>query len=327
MGFVAANDARPVELSIVVISYNTKALTLEALASLLRYPPPVDFEVIVLDNKSPDGSAAAIAEAFPQVELIAHPLNVGFAKANNIAAERSRGRRLLLLNPDTVTLEHSHSGHWAFAEREPQRGIWGGRTLFPDLTLNPTSCWRRMTLWSLLCSALGLTHMFPKSRLFSSESYGDWKRDTVADVDIVTGCFLMIDTALWRRLGGFDEAFFMYAEEADLCLRAKGLGARPGISPEAEIVHMGGVSEKTGVDKIVRTVRGRVTLMRKHWSPPAQALGCGLMLLWSGLRLVGSRFISGRRDEPGASSAKWREVWSRRGEWLAGYDAPSQAAP
>lgn len=327
MGFVAPAEDRPVELSVVIISYNTKALTLEALASLFRHPPPVNFEVIVLDNKSPDGSAEAIAKAFPQVDLIAHPVNVGFAKANNIAAERARGRRLLLLNPDTVSLEHSHAGHWAFAEREPQRGIWGGRTLFPDLTLNPTSCWRRMTLWSLFCSALGLTHMFPQSRLFSSESYGDWKRDRVADVDVVTGCFLMIDTALWRRLGGFDEAFFMYAEEADLCLRAKALGARPGISPEAEIVHMGGVSEKTGVDKIVRTVRGRVTLMRKHWSPPAQALGCGLMLLWSGLRLVGSRFVAGRRDEPGESSAKWREVWSRRGEWLAGYDAPSRATP
>ena len=86
----------------------------------------------------------------------------------------------------------------------------------------------------------------------------------------------MIDTALWRRLSGFDEAFFMYAEEADLCLRAKALGARPGISPEAEIVHMGGVSEVTGVDKIVRTTRGRVTLMRKHWSAPALALGRGL---------------------------------------------------
>src|SRR6201999_3769817 len=144
----------------------------------------------------------------------------------------------------------------------------------------------------------GLTHIFLKRRLFSSEGYGDWKRDSVADVDIVTGCFLMIDTALWRRLGGFDEAFFMYAEEADLCLRAKAVGARPGISPQAEIVHMGGVSEITGVDKIVRTVRGRVTLMRKHWRAPAVVLGRALMLLWSILRLLGSRFVSGRRDDP-----------------------------
>jgi hypothetical protein len=326
MAFVAPSEDLPVELSIIVVSYNTKALTLEALVSLFRYPPPVNFEVIVLDNASPDGSAEAIAQAFPRIDTIKHPTNVGFAKANNIAGEKARGRRILLLNPDTVTLESSHAGHWAFAEREPKRGIWGGRTLFPDMTLNPTSCWRRMTLWSLFCSALGLTHMFPKSRLFSSEAYGDWKRDKVADVDIVTGCFLLIDTDLWRRLGGFDEAFFMYAEEADLCLRAKAIGARPGISPEAEIIHMGGVSEVTGVDKIVRTVRGRVTLMRKHWNAAAVALGRGLMLLWSGLRLVGSRFVAGRRDDPGASRAKWREVWNRRGEWLAGYEAPSKRA-
>ena len=243
MAFVAPLEELPVELSIIIVSYNTKALTLEALASLFRHPPPVNFEVILLDNASPDASGEAIAKAFPQIDTILHPVNAGFAKANNIAAEKARGRRILLLNPDTVTLEKSHAGHWAFAEREPERGIWGGRTLFPDLTLNPTSCWRRMTLWSLFCSALGLTHMFPKSRLFSSEAYGDWKRDSIADVDIVTGCFLLVDTALWRRLGGFDEAFFMYAEEADLCLRAAASGANPGISPEAEIVHMGGVSE------------------------------------------------------------------------------------
>jgi N-acetylglucosaminyl-diphospho-decaprenol L-rhamnosyltransferase len=327
MAFVAPGEDRPIDLSIIVISYNTKALTLEALESLFRHPPPVNFEVIVLDNASPDASFEAIHAAFPQIDAIAHPQNVGFAKGNNIAAEKARGRRLLLLNPDTVSLEMTHRALWSFAEREPERGIWGGRTLFPDLSLNPTSCWRRMTLWSLFCSALGLTHMFPQSPLFSSEAYGGWRRDTVADVDIVTGCFLLIDTDLWRRLGGFDEAFFMYAEEADLCVRAKASGARPGITPTAEIIHLGGVSEVTGVDKIVRTTRGRVTLMRKHWSAPAVALGRGLMLLWSGLRLVGSRFVSGRRDDPGASQAKWQEVWRRRDEWLAGYDMPSRTAP
>lgn len=320
MAFVAPGENQPVELSIVVISYNTKALTLDALDSLFRHPPPVNFEVILLDNASPDGSADAIQAMFPQIEMIANPTNLGFAAGNNLAAERARGRRILLLNPDTITLENSHAGLWGFAESEPDRGIWGGRTLFPDLTLNPTSCWRRVTLWSLLCSAFGLTHMFPGSRLFNPEAYGDWKRDTIADVDIVTGCFLLIDTALWRRLGGFDPAFFMYAEEADLCARAIAAGARPGISPRAEIVHMGGMSEATGVDKIVKTVRGRVTLMRKHWSPAAVTVGRWLLLLWSGLRLVGSRFVSGRRDAPGAAREKWSLVWSRRGEWLAGYD-------
>jgi len=323
MAFVASGEDRPVELSIIVISYNSKAVTLEALESLFRHPPPVPFEVILLDNRSPDGSAEAIRAAFPQIETIAHPENVGFAQGNNVAAERARGRRILLLNPDTVSLEHSHGALWAFAEKEPERGIWGGRTFFGDMSLNISSCWGRMTLWSLFCRAVGLTHLFPKSRLFASEAYGDWKRDTMADVDIVTGCFLLIDTDLWRRLGGFDPAFFMYAEEADLCLRARAIGARPGITPDAEIIHLGGVSEATVEDKIVRTTRGRVTLMRKHWGQPKLALGLMLTLLWSGLRLIGSRFTSGRRDAPGTSRDKWRKVWLRRREWLAGYDAPA----
>ncbi len=320
MAFVARGEDLQVELSILVVSYNTKALTLEALRSLFRFPPPVNFEVIVLDNASSDSSFEAIHAEFPTLQAIAHPTNVGFAAANNLAAELVRGRRILLLNPDTITLENSHRALWAFAEREPWRGIWGGRTLFPDLTLNPTSCWRRMTLWSLFCGGVGLTHLFPRSALFSSEAYGDWKRDRVRDVDIVTGCFLLIDTSLWRGLGGFDPTFFMYAEEADLCLRAKAGGARPGISPEAEIVHMGGMSEATGADKIVKTARGRVTMMRKHWNPLSAVIGRALLLLWSGLRYLGSRFLSGRRDAPGAAREKWGDVWRRRREWLAGYD-------
>lgn len=322
MASVTHSEDRSVELSVIVVSYNTKALTVEAIRSLFQFPPPVTFEVIVLDNASSDGSFEAIRDAFPTIQVIAHPVNVGFAAANNILADLAHGRRILLLNPDTVTLEHSYSALWAFAERESDRGIWGGRTLFPDLTLNPTSCWRRMTMWSLFCAAIGLTHLFPGSRLFSSEAYGRWQRDTISDVDIVTGCFFLIDTPLWRQLGGFDPTFFMYAEEADLCLRAKKLGAQPGISPAAEIVHMGGMSEITSAEKIIKTARGRVTLMRKHWGPVKTAAGRSLLLVWSGLRFLGSNIIAGRRDAPETARAKWREVWRRRREWLAGYGTP-----
>jgi N-acetylglucosaminyl-diphospho-decaprenol L-rhamnosyltransferase len=308
-----------VDLTIIVVSYNTKALTLEALRSLYRFPPPVSFEVIVVDNASPDGSADAIADFGHDIILLRLDDNIGFAAANNLAALRARGRRILLLNPDTVTLDGSHRNLWAFAEAEPERGIWGGRTLFSDGSLNPTSCWSKMTLWTLTCAAFGLTHLFPNSRLFSSERFGSWPRDRIADVDIVTGCFLMIDAKLWRELGGFDPTFFMYAEEADLCLRAARLGARPGISPKAEIIHFGGMSEPTGADKIVKTVRGKITLMRKHWGPVRTRIGRGLLLIWAWLRLVGSTFLSGRRDAPGVARQKWANVWSRRNEWMAGY--------
>ena len=109
-----------------------------------------------------------------------------------------------------------------------------------------------MSLWNLFCRAVGLTGLFPQSRLFNAEAYGGWKRDTEREVDIVTGCFFLIEHRFWDTLGGFDPLFFMYGEEADLCLRARPLGARPRITPDARIVHYGGASERVRAEQIIR---------------------------------------------------------------------------
>lgn len=308
-----------ISLSIIIVSYNTRDITLACLASLYKYPPKASFEVILLDNASSDGSIEAIRAAYPQVIAIDNPTNVGFAAGNNLAIRHARGRRILLLNPDTVILEKTFEGLWEFAEREPWRLIWGGRTLFADMSLNPTSCWRSISLWSLFCITSGLTFLFNNHALFDPEIYGGWKRDSEREVDIVTGCFLLIDADLWNRLGGFDPNFFMYAEEADLCMRARKLGARPAISPKAELIHLGGASEKSKTDKVVKVLRGRVTLIRKHWSKPRSAAGRALLLSWAYSRMIASRFVSGRRDDPSTSQSKWAEIWRRRHEWLAGY--------
>ena len=308
-----------VALSIIIVSYNTCAITLACLESVYAYPPQVPFEVILLDNASPDNSAATIAAAYPQVRLIASKENTGFAGGNNIAAREAVGKRILLLNPDTWVFENSLTNLWDFAERTPEGGIWGGRTLFGDLRLNPTSCWSQTTLWSLLCRALGFTRMFPGSPLFNPEAMGHWQRDSERKVDIVTGCFLLIDCALWQRLRGFDPTFFMYAEEADLCLRARAMGASPAITPTAEIVHLGGASESSAADKVIKTTRGRVTLIRKHWSAPRRTLGLLLIQLWAIVRLAGATLRPGAGAANGESAAKWEVIWARRAEWLAGY--------
>jgi N-acetylglucosaminyl-diphospho-decaprenol L-rhamnosyltransferase len=308
-----------IDLSILIVSYNSRDITLDCLASVYAHPPEIPFELILLDNASSDGSAEAIASAYPQVTLIARSENTGFAMGNNIAALRARGRRILLLNPDTLVFSRSLNALWDFAERCPFRGIWGGRTLFGDLSLNPSSCWAQMSLWSLFCSASGLTWLFPRSGLFNPEAFGDWPRDTEREVDMVTGCFLMIDRSLWEQLGGFDQTFFMYAEEADLCIRARATGARPAVTPEAEIVHLGGASETSAIEKVIKTTRGRVTLMRKHWSRPALFAGLMLFRFWSFSRMIGAKIVSGPRDISGQASEKWLAVWQRRAEWLAGY--------
>lgn len=309
----------PVELSILVVSYNTREITLECLESLYRHPPSASYEVIVVDNDSRDGSAEAIAVSYPQAKLIASKDNLGFGGGNNSAAEQARGRRLLLLNPDTIVFDRTFDALWEFAEREPRRGIWGGRTLHSDGSLNPPSCWREMSLWGLMTTAMGLQHLFPENPLISWEDYGGWQRDTEREVDIVAGCFLLIDTPLWHRLGGFDRDFFMYAEESDLCMRARKLGARPAITPEAKLIHLGGASTSSRIEALMNVQRARITLIRKHWHRPRFLAGRALIAYWAWSRCHLSKVRAGRFDKDTDARQKWATIWNRREEWLNGY--------
>ena len=326
------DPAAPV-VSIVVVSYRTLAMTLACLASIAA-ETRAPHEVIVIDNASPDGSAEAIAKGFPDAVLMAERDNHGFARANNIAAARARGEYLLLLNPDTVILEGAIDRLLDFAREAPSARIWGGRTVFADGRLNATSAWRRMSLWNIACRSLGLTRVFAASPLFNSEGYGGWDRGTRRRVDIVTGCFLMIARADWEALGGFDPAFVMYGEEADLCLRAaRDLGARPMVTPEATIVHHGGASDRVAADRVVATLRAKAELLDRHLPAWQRPLARRLFRLWPlsrGLSLGAARRLrrGGAGDGPGhrhaAGSAGegaevWREVWARRAEWRDGF--------
>jgi GT2 family glycosyltransferase len=149
---------------------------------------------------------------------------------------------VLLLNPDTEVHRNAINNLLAFSKQHPEVGVTGGRTVFPDGSLNPGSAWNKMTPWSLFCYLTGLHQLLKQSELFNPEAIGGWKRDTVRHVDVVQGSFFMLPTALSRTLGGFDRRYFMYGEEADMCPRAAGLGYRPMITPDAEIMHLGGAS-------------------------------------------------------------------------------------
>jgi GT2 family glycosyltransferase len=272
----------------------------------------------VVDHHSHEGSADAIAAEFPGVVLMRSEVNLGFAGANNLAARGATGEFLLLLNPDTVVLGRAVERLVAFAESRPEAGIWGGRTVFADGSLNPTSCWAKPTPWSLLCLGTGLSSVMRRSRVFNPEGYGGWQRDAVREVDIVTGCFLLIRRSLWERLGGFDPAFFMYGEEADLCLRARALGARPVITPEATIVHYGGASERVRADKMVRLLTAKVLLLKRHWRPRLVPLGVAILKAWPLTRGLAWSVVSlGWRRRALEQAGMWWTVWSRRAEWAA----------
>ena len=307
-------------LTVIIVSYNTRELTLAALRTLYTTTQATAFHTVVLDNASTDGSADAVAATFPQVELLRSGENLGFAKANNMVAEAVSTEWLLLLNPDTECHEGAVDNLMAFARANPRGGIYGGRTVFPDGGLNIASCWNRITPWSVFCLATGLTAAFPRSALFDPEAMGGWQRDTMREVDIVVGCFLLIRRDLWTRLGGFDLRYFMYGEEADLCLRAHRLGFRPMITPDAEIMHLVGAASASKVGTRILVTKARVTLIRDHWPRWKVPLGIGLMWLWGALRIAASRLIAlGGQPRGRERLAYWREVWDRRRDWLKGY--------
>ena len=161
-----------------------------------------------------------------------------------------------------------------------------------------------------------LSTVFKNSRLFDPESLGGWERDTVREVGIVTGCLLLAPRAVWQRLGGFDLRFFMYGEDADLAMRAWAAGYRPAITPDSVVTHEVGVSSASRPDKLMMLMRGKVTLLRKHWRSPRRELGIRLLLAGVGLRALAPTSMTGKNGgRPGA----WREVWRARRGWLEGY--------
>ena len=278
--------------------------------------------MIVIDNASPDDSADAIeAEFGDRVELVRHGDNIGFARANNLMIEtRAIGEWVLLLNPDTEVFPGSIDALLDFGKAHPEGGIYGGRTVFPDGSLNIASCWNDMTPWSLFCSATGLTNAFRYSRLFDTEAIGGFQRDAVRHVDIVVGCLLLCKRELWNRLEGFDTSYWMYGDDTDLCIRARLLGYRPMITPDATIMHIVGASSAQRAEKFVLVARARVTIVQRYWSPLTKPWGIAMLWLSPLVhRLAFAMAAAIDAERYGEKKRFWDHIWKTRREWLQGY--------
>ena len=230
---------------------------------------------------------------------------------------------LLLLNPDTLVHPGTVDAMVSFARERPSYGLYGGRTVNPDGTVHPGSCWGKPTVWSLFCFAAMLSTAFKRSPVFDPESLGRWERDTIREVDIVTGCLLLVRRQLWTQVGGFDERFFMYGEDADLALRVARLGLRNVVTPDAVVTHEIGVSSSSRPDKLALLFRGKVTLLRKHWPGGRRRLGIGLLWAGVGLRAAVSAVANVGR---GGTAWDWRPVWRLRSSWLDGYGPVADGA-
>lgn len=301
------------EMDIVLVTYNSARWITRCLSSLPAALDGVHAEIIVVDNASGDGSAHLVETRHPEVTLIRNSTNTGFGAAVNLGANRGRAPWVLLLNPDMEARPGSLRALLAFAKSHPGHGLYGGRTLTPDGDVEPSSCWGLPTLWSTTCFAFGLSTAFRRSRLFDQESLGTWQRDSVREVGMVTGCLLLVDRPTWNRLGGFDERYFVYGEDADLAARAHAIGLRPIITPSAEVVHAIGQSSSGAAGSRPLVLAGKVTYLRIHFRGFAQVLALALLRLGVALRALGSA-LSGR-------SRKWVATWNRRAEWWNGFPA------
>jgi hypothetical protein len=273
------------EVSVVVVNWNTQDILCDCLRSIYEQGGEIDLEVIVIDNASTDGSVEMVKKDFPQVTLIENSKNRGFAAANNQGIAISKGRYVLLLNSDTVVLDNAIAKTVAFADSHPKAAIVGCRVLNPDQTLQPT-CFMFPSILNMLLLSSYLYKLFPRSKFFGREQMTWWDRNDIKEVDVVTGCFMLIRQKAIQQVGTMDEQFFMYGEETDWCYRFKQAGWKILFTPCAEIIHLGGQSaQKRATTMVVQLRKSILQFMKKHHGPLVYRTACLLIILFLAVRL------------------------------------------
>jgi len=228
---------QPESVSVIIVNYKVADLLLQAVRSIFESSSSSACEVIVVDNNSQDNSRQLLANNFPQVQFIGLKNNIGFGKACNIGAREARGDFLLFLNPDTVVSHDTIDFCRTFLQTNPRAGLVGPRILNQDGTLQK-SCRRGFpTPVSAFAHFSGLSRCFPKSRLLGSYhlSYLDESQPSI--VDAISGSFLFLRKETFQHISGFDEQFFMYGEDIDLCKRIHDRGLEVWYRPEVSIIH------------------------------------------------------------------------------------------
>ncbi len=288
------------DLSILIVTYNSAGLIGKLLDQLQdeiwNQGQLLPVEVVLVDNDSRDGTAELVGRNYPWVRLLASTVNLGFAAGNNLAAHNAHGRYLLLLNPDALPARGALQRGIALMDAHPHVGMGGGELLDPAGVPQPSA---RMfpRLRDELFTLSGLAARYPRNRWLSrlDRRWADHESD--AQVDWIPGAFVFLRSSVFQELGGFDERFFMYYEEVDLCRRLHALGRSVQYWPELKAMHIGGASAKTVANARVSRagaqleswrMRSALLYYRKHHGAVGAA---GLYLIewgWNRLRQLRS---------------------------------------
>jgi GT2 family glycosyltransferase len=276
------------DLSIVIVNWNTRQLTLDCLRSISEQLSGFRAQIIVVDNASEDDSVKAIRSEFPQVVIIENCENLGFAKANNRGLRECTGRYVLLINSDVLLRDGCFLSLYDYIEQHPDIGVLGPRILNGDLSLQE-SCKEFPTVWNTLCRAFALDSAFPNVRLFSSQLMRYWSHDNVQPVDILSGCFWMVRREALAQVGPLDERFFMYAEDKDWCKRYWKAGWSVVYYPGAEAIHLAASSSaRDPIRFYIEMNRANLRYWKKHFTGFEQIAIPIIMAVHESLRIIGA---------------------------------------
>lgn len=232
------------DLSIIIVNYNVKEFLQNLLHSIEKASANISKEIIVIDNASDDGSVNILKEKFPSVKLIENKINVGFGKANNQGLQIAKGEYILFINPDCIVSEDTFDKMISFFKSQPDCGLAGCKILNSDGTLQ-LACRRSFPgPWTSFTKVTGLSTLFPKSKIFARYNLTYQDENKTYEVDAVSGSFMMIRREVYEKVGGFDEQFFMYGEDLDLCYRVQKNGFKVYYVHDTQIIHYKGESTK-----------------------------------------------------------------------------------
>ncbi|MCU6797652.1 glycosyltransferase family 2 protein [Paenibacillus sp. WQ 127069] len=275
------------DLSIIILNYNTCELTLNAIQSVYDSQTSFCYEIIVVDNHSSDASVVEIKRRYPNVRLVENPSNDGFSKGNNIGIKLATGRYILLLNSDTIIDSDSLQTMIAFMDQNLSIGAAGCKIVLPDGSLDK-ACKRGFpTPLASFYYAFGISKLFPKVSRFNQYQLGYLDPDQDYPVDCLVGAFMMVRKEAIDQVGMLDEDFFMYGEDIDWCYRIKQGGWRIHYYPYTQIVHHKGASSRRKPFKIIYEFHRAMYLFhKKHYQKKYNFLINGLVYLGIALKFI-----------------------------------------
>jgi GT2 family glycosyltransferase len=251
-------------ISVIIVSWNACGYLRDCLASVRQTGGTAVHEVIVVDNASSDGSPEMVALEFPEVVLIRAEKNLGFARANNLALKQATGSLLALVNSDVLVHPECFQRLAAFFEAHPAAGLAGPKVFGRDGLLQRT-CRRLPTVWNSTCRLLALDRVLSRWPAFSGFEMRHWQHDRQAEVEVLSGCFLVARRTAVQQVGPLDERFFFYAEDIDWCKRFRDAGWKIVFVAEATATHFGGGSSANAPLRYsIEILRANLAYWKKH---------------------------------------------------------------